>query len=288
MSVPAGYPVDLHAHSIRSDGVEVPAELVRLAQRRGVRVLALADHDTLAGAAEAVAEGERLGVRVIPSVELNTESEWGDVHVLGFFLDPADSPLEERLRWLREHRGRRVEVMVEKLDQMGYAISLARVLEIAAGGVLGRPHLAQALLEAGYTASFEEAFHTIIAKDSPAYVERVGLAPLEAVRLVVEHGGAASLAHPGTVQGLREALPKLVEAGLAGIEVYYPTHSAAWTAELGTLARAHGLIPTGGSDHHGRGDTVHGQLGCAYVPPDTVPALEERRVHSRATGGGAR
>ena len=284
MIAKAAYHADLHAHSIRSDGVHEPSELVRLAAERGVEILALSDHDTLSGAAEAIAAGERLGVRVIPSIELNTESAWGDVHVLGYFLDPNDAPLEGRLRWLREHRGRRIELMVENLSRLGYPVSLERVREIAAGGgglrpqgppPLGRPHLAQALAEAGHVRSYDEAFETLISKDSPAYVERVGLSPSEATRLIVDHGGAASLAHPRTVNGLRRLLPQLVAAGLTGLEVYYPAHAPEWTAEVRALAEAFELIPTGGSDFHGRGEHG-GPLGCAYVPPNTVPRLEAR------------
>ena len=271
-----GYPIDLHTHSLRSDGAYEPTELIERAAQRGVRIQALADHDTLAGAAEAIAAGEQLGVRVIPSTELNTESEWGDVHILGYFLDPADAALEERLRWLRENRGRRIELMVEKLNALGYALSLERVMEIAKGGSLGRPHLAQALFEAGHVPTYDSAFDTLIAKESPAYVSRVGLTPLEAVRLVVAHGGVPSLAHPFTVVGLEELVPLLVAAGLAGIETYYGSHPPTMTALCLSLARRYGLVPTGGSDFHGRGD--HGApLGGTFVPPETIPALEARR-----------
>ncbi len=294
MSKPA-YHADLHCHSNRSDGVLEPADLVRVAAERGVRTLALSDHDTLAGAAEAIAAGERAGVRVIPSVELNTESAWGDVHILAYFLDPRDVRLEDRLRWLRENRGRRIALMVENLARLGYPVSLERVRAIAAGGAarpwedvpLGRPHLAQALFEAGHVPSYDAAFDTLIGNDSPAYVERVGLEPLAAVQLVVAHGGAASLAHPGTVRGLRELLPELVTAGLAGVEVYYPSHTPAFTEELRALASASGLIATGGSDYHGRGE--HGGLpGSCYVPPDSVPRLEAAcaRIAARATERG--
>lgn len=272
MTKPA-YPADLHTHSIRSDGVYEPAELVRLAGERGVEVLALSDHDTLSGVGEAIAAGERLGVRVISAVELNTESRWGDVHVLGYFLDPADRALAEHLRWLREHRARRIELMVENLNRLGFPITLEHVQRIAAGGALGRPHLAQALFEAGHVPSYDAAFDTLISKHSPAYVERVGLSPSEAVRLIVDRGGAAALAHPGTVNGLRELLPDLVREGLAGIEVYYPEHTPGWTAELRALGEGSALIPTGGSDFHGRGDHG-GPLGGAYVPPKTVARLE--------------
>jgi hypothetical protein len=275
-TVGAGYEIDLHTHSLRSDGALSPADLVRRAAARGVRIQALSDHDTLAGVAEAVATGASLGMRIIPATELNTESEWGDAHVLGYFIDPADSALEERLRWLRENRGRRIELMVERLNALGYAVDLARVLEIAQGGALGRPHLAQALFEKGYVSSYDDAFDTLIAKDAPAYVARVGLTPLEAVTLVRAHGGVPSLAHPGTVIGLDGLLPKLVAAGLAGIEAYYGQHSPEMTAECLGRAREHDLVPTGGSDFHGRG--AHGvDLGGVFVPPESLERLESRR-----------
>jgi predicted metal-dependent phosphoesterase TrpH len=279
--VSLGYPIDLHTHSLRSDGALEPAALVERAAARGVTIQALADHDTLAGVAEAVIAGERLGVRVIPSTELNTESEWGHVHILGYFLDPADTALEERLRWLRENRGRRIELMVEKLNALGYPITLARVLEIAQGGSLGRPHLAQALFEAGHVPTYDSAFDTLIADGAPAYVTRVGLSPLEAVQLVVAHGGVPSLAHPFTVLGIEELMPLLVAAGLVGIEAYYGSHPPSSTAACLSLARRYGLVPTGGSDFHGRGD--HGApLGGVFVPPETIAALEARRGPIRA------
>jgi len=278
-SLSIAYPIDLHTHSLRSDGALSPADLIRRAADRGVSVLSLSDHDTLAGVAEAVAAGDALGVRVITASELNTESEWGDAHVLGYFIDPADQPLEARLRWLRENRGRRIELMVEKLNQLGYSVSLDRVLEIAQGGALGRPHLAEALLEKGYVRSYEESFDTILAKGSPAYVARVGLSPLEAVALVRTHGGVPSLAHPGTVVGLEALLPKMVAAGLAGIEAYYGEHSPEMTERCLALARTHGLVPTGGSDFHGRGE--HGvDLGAVFVPPETIEMLRSRRVNA--------
>ncbi len=277
-AIAAGYAIDLHTHSLRSDGALSPPDLVKRAAARGVRIQALSDHDTLAGVAEAAATASDLGVRIIAATELNTESEWGDAHVLGYFIDPTDAALDARLRWLRENRGRRIELMVEKLNALGYGVDLARVLEIAQGGALGRPHLAQALFEKGYVSSYDDAFNTLIAKDSPAYVARVGLTPIEAVTLVREHGGVPSLAHPGTVVGLDGLLPKLVAAGLAGIEAYYGGHTPEMTARCLDRARKLDLIPTGGSDFHGRGE--HGtDLGGVFVPPETIERLESRRGH---------
>jgi predicted metal-dependent phosphoesterase TrpH len=275
--VSAGFPIDLHTHSIASDGALTPTELIARAAERGVRIQALADHDTLLGVAEAVAEGEHRGVRVIPATELNTESEWGDVHVLAYFVDPHDSALEERLRWLRENRGRRIELMVERLNALGHSVSLDRVREIARGGSLGRPHLAQALFEAGHVPTYDSAFDTLISKDAPAYVSRVGLAPLEAVALVRKHGGVPSLAHPGTVVDLERLLPQLVDAGLVGMECYYPSHTPEFTAQCLRLSVRYQLVPTGGSDFHGRGD--HGSdLGGVFVPPECIASLETHRA----------
>ena len=278
-AIAAGYAIDLHTHSLRSDGALSPADLVKRAAARGVTIQALSDHDTLSGVAEAAATGKHLGVRIIPATELNTESEWGDAHVLGYFIDPNDAALEERLRWLRDNRGRRIEIMVENLNRLGYAVDLARVLEIAQGGALGRPHLAQALFEKGYVQTYDNAFDTLIAKDSPAYVARVGLDPFEAVALVRKHGGVPSLAHPGTVVGLDDLLPKLVAGGLAGIEAYYGSHSPEMTSRCLARARDFDLVPTGGSDFHGRGE--HGaDLGGVFIPPETIEHLESRRQRS--------
>ncbi len=280
-----GYAIDLHTHSLRSDGALSPADLVRRAAARGVTIQALSDHDTLSGVAEAASEGDRLGVRIIPATELNTESEWGHVHVLAYFVDPMDAKFEERMKELRENRGDRIKKMVENLNRLGHPVSLARVHEIARGGSLGRPHLAQALFEAGHVPSYDAAFDTLISDKSPAYVSRVGLAPVEAVELVRAHGGVPALAHPGTVLRLEELLPQLVQAGLAGIECYYGSHTPAWTAECLRLAAQFELIPTGGSDFHGRGD--HGaDLGGVFVPPENVTALEARRRPAGAYQSG--
>ena len=277
-----GYAIDLHTHSIRSDGVLAPADLVRRAAERGVTIQALSDHDTLAGVAEAQEAGEKLGVRIIPATELNTESEWGDVHILAYFVDPHDEALEAKLKWLRENRGNRAERMVEKLNELGYPISMDRVREIAAGGSLGRPHIAQALFEAGHVPTYDSAFDTLIAKGAPAYVSRVGLAPFEAVRLVKEHGGVSSLAHPFTALRLEELVPQLVAEGLSGIETYYGSHTPDTTVLCLRLASEHGLIPTGGSDFHGRGE--HGaDLGGTFVPPENIAALESK-YHSLGRG----
>jgi len=178
---------------------------------------------------------------------------------------------------------------VEKLNALGYAVSVDRVREIAQGGStpaslaeqgplsLGRPHLAQALFEAGHVPTYDSAFDTLISKESPAYVSRVGLAPLEAVSLARKHGGVPSLAHPGTVIDLERLLPQLVDSGLVGMECYYGSHTPTFTSLCLRLCGRYGLVPTGGSDFHGRGE--HGtDLGGVFVPEECIGALETRRA----------
>jgi predicted metal-dependent phosphoesterase TrpH len=248
----------------------------------------LADHDTLRGVAEAVAEGERRGVRVIPATELNTESEWGDVHVLAYFVDPQDAALEERLRWLRENRGRRIELMVEKLNALGYAVSLDRVREIAQGGStlaslartgalpLGRPHLAQALFEAGHVPTYDSAFDTLISKESPAYVSRVGLAPLEAgvARAQTWRRPIARASRHGRRPRAFAAPAGRARPRRNGVLLRL-THTRVHRVVPPSMRR-YGLVPTGGSDFHGRGE--HGtDLGGVFVPQECIGALESRR-----------
>ncbi len=268
--------IDLHTHTTASDGRCSPVELVARAAAAGVSVLSVTDHDTVDACEAAGQACVAARITFVPGIEITAVRDEADVHVLGYFLDPADAALEDRLRWLRVNRGRRIELMVENLNTQGYPVALSRVMEIAQGGSLGRPHLAQALHEAGHVPTYDSAFDTLIAKDAPAYVARVGLSPLEAVQLVVAHGGVPSLAHPFTVVGLEELMPLIVAAGLAGIEAYYGSHPPEMTASCLALARRYDLVPTGGSDFHGRGD--HGALlGGVFVPPESIAALEARR-----------
>lgn len=271
------YPIDLHTHSTASDGMLAPARLVELAVERGLRVLALTDHDTVAGVAEASAAAEAASLRFIPGVELSTHVEAGEVHMLGYFIDPANPTLLDALARFREAREGRAEAMVARLSAAGAPIRLERVLELAAGGSIGRPHVARALVEAGHAASVGDAFDRWLVRGRPGYVERFKLTPVDAVRLIREVGGVPVLAHPHSADDLPGLLPELLEAGLAGIECYYGDYDDYRREEYLRLARRHDLVPTGGTDFHGTGVAHRRPLGGVYVPPECVEALAARK-----------
>ncbi len=264
----------MHAHTTASDGELTPAELVRLAFERGLSVLALTDHDTTAGidAAMGAARGTRL--EIIPGVELSADVPEGEVHVLGYCVDWHDAYFQAMLDQFREGRYGRAEKMTQKLAALGAAISFERVKEIAGDASIGRPHVARALLEAGYVASVSEAFEKYIDRNGPAYVERFRLKPEDAVALILRTGGVPVLAHPRDVTDWIEPLAK---AGLLGVEVYYAAYDEPTRANLLRLTKQFGLIATGGSDFHGLNKMAHlSALGEVNVPPEVVGKLKEK------------
>ncbi|HZP90343.1 MAG TPA: PHP domain-containing protein [Actinomycetota bacterium] len=268
--------IDLHAHTNRSDGTFTPTELVRLAAERGLDVVAVTDHDTTDGLEEAGAAGEELGVEVVPGVEFSAEYRGVSVHVLCYWMDASNEELRAELRRLVDSRFRRGELMIEKLRGLGYPISFDRVRRIAGGGNIVRPHVAQAMVEAGIVANEQEAFDRFIGDGGPAHVPKHALDPVDAVGLIRRAGGVCVLAHPG-MWGDQTAVPaKLIEAmaeaGMAGLEVDHPDHPPEQRREYARIADRLGLIPTGGSDCHGtRYDPV--RLGSALTDPDRLEAL---------------
>ncbi len=266
--------VDLHTHSTASDGELTPPELVRLALERGLGTIALTDHDSVAGidAAQQAARGTSL--QVIPGVELSADVEKGEVHVLGYFIDWHDAGFESMLIKFRDGRYGRAEKMARKLTALGAPISFERVKEIAGDASIGRPHVAQALLEAGHVATVSEAFDKYIGRMGPAYVERFRLTPEDAVALILRAGGVPVLAHPREVT--HWVMP-LVKAGLLGLEVHYGMYDDLTRAELARLAKQSGLIATGGSDFHGLNKMGHmSGLGENHVPLDVVEKLRKK------------
>lgn len=260
-----GSRIDLHVHSTASDGSLSPREVVEEARTRGVGLLAIADHDTTEGVPEAMEEARVAGVVLVPAVELSVGSEWYEVHVLGYFVDPGDEGLQAALRWLRETREGRNAAIVERLRALGVGVELARVKEIAGGGSAGRPHIAQALVEAGHVASVQEAFHRYLARGKPAYVPRARLTDERAAEVIRAAGGVAVLAHPGKLPS-RAALEGLLAAGMEGLEVYHCDHDERDNEELLALARARGLLVTGGTDSHGPATERPIPVGGVEVP----------------------
>lgn len=273
--------IDLHTHSTASDGLYSPAELVKHASEAGLSIIALTDHDTTNGLAEALAAGEARHLEVIPGIEVNTDISGSEVHVLGYFLEYQQPAFQQTLNTLREMRVTRAQRMVEKLQGFGLKITWERVRELAAGTV-GRPHVAAALVEGGYAESVADAFNRYIGRDKPGYVPRYKLAPLDAIRLINSVHGLPVLAHPAGIPGLEDLLPSLCEAGLVGLETYYGDYEPKTVQYLKSLADYYHLIPTGGSDYHGPG--IHPTpLGARDVPEESVKRLRlSAEEHRRA------
>ena len=269
---------DFHCHSTASDGVLPPAEVVKMAYDEGVRVLALTDHDSTQGIAEARRAAEAYDdFTLIPGVELGTDIPGAEVHVLGFYLEPDDAGLQATLEKLREGRKGRGEGIVNKLREMGIDVTWEQVQRFAGGGAVGRPHVAQALVEGGHVATVKEAFDKYIARNGPAYVEREKMTPAEAVETIVQLGGVPCIAHPRDLEMLDGVLAELKHAGLAGMEVYYKDYAPDEVERLRQAAERFDLVPWGGSDYHGLHGADEPLPGGMYTPlPDTsIDALLE-------------
>ncbi|MEE9464305.1 MAG: PHP domain-containing protein [Candidatus Neomarinimicrobiota bacterium] len=249
--------IDLHTHSTASDGKLSPAELMRHAQAVGIEVIALTDHDTLSGLEEASGEAARIGVELIPGVEISAENDPGTLHMLGYFVDTSDAELVETLSWLRGGRDDRNHIILSKLAELGCPLEWDEVASFAGGESMGRPHIANAMVNRGYVSSFNDAFDRYLGKGAAAYTDRDKMTPEIAIKCIRSAGGLPVLAHPQTLSlsddELSDLLSRLTSMGLAGVEVYYYSHSEEETALYSSLARKYGLIVTGGSDFHGPG-----------------------------------
>lgn len=269
--------IDLHTHTSYSDGTFAPAEVVKLARERGLSAVAITDHDTTAGLGEAFEAADGTGIEVVPGVEFSAEYQGSSIHVLCYWMDPADEALQAELARLRDDRYSRGERMVEKLHELGYPVSFERVRELARGGNIGRPHVAQAMVEAGIVSTEEDAFtEEFIADGGRAHVHKHALHPIDALALIDRAGGVCVLAHPG-MWGGDEAVPdqlieSMAEAGMAGLEVDHPDHTPEQRTRYREMADRLGLVITGSSDCHGeRYDPV--RLGSLVTEPEQFAML---------------
>ncbi|MDF1536265.1 MAG: PHP domain-containing protein [bacterium] len=249
--------IDLHTHSTASDGKLSPSALMAHAAEAGIEVIALTDHDTLSGLAEARQAAGKLGIEFIPGIEISAEYNPGTMHMLGYFVDPGDESLMETLAWLRGGRDDRNRIILKKLAELGCPMDWDEVAALAGGESMGRPHIANAMLARGYVSTFTEAFDRYLGKGAAAYTDREKMTPERAVEKVLQAGGVPVLAHPQTLSlpdgDLSDLLGRLASLGLAGVEAHYYSHSAEETALYVALAEKHGLLATGGSDFHGPG-----------------------------------
>lgn len=269
--------VDLHVHTTASDGQYAPADVVRLALERGIRVLAITDHDTVAGVPEALAAASGTPLEVIPGVEMSTETHHGEVHILGYYVDIEEARFLALLDRLRDARRVRAQHMVERLAKLGVHVPWQRVADLVGAGAYGRPHIARILVELGYVPNTHDAFAQYIGYHGPAYVARYKLTPAEAIHAIARAGGVPVLAHPWGIEDLGGVVADLVAEGLAGIEVYYRGYTPEMMQELVNLARKHGLAATGGSDFHGAQIVAGVELGSVDVPLWAVEELRARR-----------
>jgi hypothetical protein len=264
---------DLHIHSTASDGKLTPADVVREAAGRGLSFIALADHDSIDGIAPAQAAASAFpGLKVIPGVEISTDVPEGEVHILGYFIDYNDPEFNAALDRFKKSRLQRGQKMVAKLEKLGIRIDWQRVMEIAGTSTIGRPHIAQAMLEKGYITSFKQAFSEYLGHNRPAYVEREKMTPQEAAGLIIKAEGLPVLAHPLTLPDPEAMTMELKAGGLVGIEAYYNGYTPEEISRLLTLANRYELIATGGSDYHGL-DTTETAIGGADLPIEAVEKL---------------
>jgi len=271
---------DLHTHTTASDGRHRPAEVVRMAQETGLAGIAITDHDTTAGIEEAMEAGELYGVRVLAGVEISTQAEDREIHVLGYGYDIGNRLFQERLATLREARDRRNERMIERLNELGVAVTLDEVREAAAasqekGGTVGRPHMAEVLVRKGYARDFRDAFERYLKRGAAAYIQVKRIHPAEAVRWIHEAGGAAVIAHPG-LYGRDRLMLELLENGADGLEAFHSDHDDAQERHFLAMAESMGKLVTGGSDFHGiksGSKLYHGPIGNRTVDVSVIDRL---------------
>ncbi len=274
--------IDLHVHSYFSDGTKSPEELVRLASKTGVSALALTDHDTMDGVAQAQAVSAECDVEVIPGVEISVVHEEQVLHILGYYVDPMQDDLARALSTLQIARDERNEKIIKKLQDLGIDASLEELQEISGLGQTGRPHIAKLLMNHGVVRSFPQAFDEYLAKDKKAYVGRFAYSAKEAIRFISVAGGLAVLAHPiqidKTLCVLNSLLPVLRSYGLDGIETYYPSQKKKMQKRIRKFAEANDLFLTGGSDYHGdiRPGTRLAGGHNVYVPPELLTIMKQR------------
>jgi predicted metal-dependent phosphoesterase TrpH len=269
--------IDLHSHSRASDGQYASAEVAELVARAGVTVWALTDHDTVAGLEAAGQAAGRLGLRLVPGIELSAFLERREIHLLGHFVDPVHQGLRSFEDDLARRRRERMHAIVEKLATVGVRLRVADIEKFGDGKTIGRPHVARAVMETGAVGSVKEAFDRFLGEGRPAYVQRYRLEVEEAVRLVRSAGGTITVAHPGVSRLERGDLEMLAAAGVAGVETHHPDHNPSMREKYLRIAEALDLVPTAGSDFHGEAVSPDRRPGQVTMSPEDLNRLEARR-----------
>jgi predicted metal-dependent phosphoesterase TrpH len=269
--------VDLHIHTTASDGKFTPAEIVQKALSSGLAFIGITDHDSIDGVVPAQDAARNYNqLTVIGGVEINTDIPSGELHILGYYIDTGNVELKTKLEGLRNSRIERARKMITKLQALGLDIDYQRVRELAGAGSIGRPHIAQAMLEKGYISTFREAFNQYIGRNGPAYVERDKITSVQATQLILRASGLPVMAHPLTCEFPEPIIKELKVAGLIGLEVYYKDYTPEQIKDLLRIANLFDLVPTGGSDFHGLDFLNEPPLGTLEVPLQSIERLREK------------
>ena len=266
---------DLHIHSTASDGIHAPDKIVDFALKKGLSVISLTDHDSTDGIDQAVEAARGTHLEVIPGIEINTDWEETEVHILGYYLDYNLRSFQDTLDEIRQTREERAKKMVDKLADIGVVLTYEQVKRIAGEATICRPHIAQAMIKGGYVSSIKDAFDRYLSRGKPGYVPRTKLDPFSAIAIIERAEGIPVLAHPG-LSKRDDLIPALVKKGLLGIEVYYPYHTTDMVDNYRWFCQKYGLVMTGGTDYHGPG-TEYPHLGEVGVEKKSVDNLKLMR-----------
>ncbi len=267
-------------HTNFSDGFNSPLQLLKKVKAEGIDCVSITDHDSLSAFDEATEFGNEIGVEVIPGVEISSDVKDREVHILGYFVEPGNSELERYLKFFREERIKRAERIVIKINNLGMPLKIDDVLDLAKNSTVGRPHIAQTMLEKGFVNSYYEAFNKYLGNDCPAYEKKVHVSPQSAFKIINDAGGLSFIAHPGYME--ENLLKELIEAGVDGIEVIHPSHSAQQTKFYKGIASEYFLLESGGSDFHGGRREDDRKLGKFYTNYSAVEAMRKRLMRNSA------
>ncbi len=272
--------IDLHIHTNHSDGFYSPIELIQKVKQVGLDVISITDHDNLSAIYEAASVGKELGIEVIPGLEVSSDIGDREVHILGYFIDPDNGELERYLKFFREERLKRAIRIVNKLKALGMALSIEDVLEQAKNSAIGRPHIAQAMLQKGLISSYYEAFNKYIGNHCPAYEKKVHISPQSVVKIISDAGGLSFIAHPGNMP--ESLLKELIEEGIDGIEVIHPSHNRHQVKFYKGIVNEYFLLESGGSDFHGGKREDEDNLGKYFTSSRVLEAMRNRLLKNTA------
>ncbi len=272
--------VDLHTHTIHSDGSYTTEELLIKAKQSGIQALSITDHDNISAIEEATELGKKIGMEIIPGVEISTDYQDKEVHILAYFFNIKNDELNDCLKFFRDERLKRAVRIVKKLQNLGLHLTIEDVLEETNSEAVGRPHIASAMLKKGLISSYYEAFNKYIGNDCPAYEKKVHLSPKSAFKIINDAGGLAFLAHPGNMP--EDLLKDIISSGVDGIEVVHPSHNKQLVNYYKGIANQYYLLQSGGSDFHGGKRNDENNLGDFYIDYSALDAMRQRLLRDSA------